>query len=604
MKAPSRDKKILFPLMVLVLAAAVAVILLAKRRTGTDACRIDEAPAFMDVTELVLDNAEGLAVCSCGMYDGNTLLILLADPEKEVCHARLLDLEKGRLRDLLTFPFPGGSTENIRILSADPLIISDDAQGIVYRPQTDAAPFRVPCNDEYPPETVSACGALYLFSPAGILSRCGDDGSVTEIWRLPRQCSWLTQVADPDDGSLLFSTYPEDRPDMQIFAQVDPESGEAAYFTYEGEDLYFGAGSDGKLCAIRSDPDPVLTVWDTAAGILTEYELPQAIRPDPSRSLMLAPQPAAGHYCCFALCDEKGRPERICLCDLSDERCGQRTARAVPEKIPYVFPHADYGDLSARAEAIYEKYGVHVVLGTDVPAVFPDYSVQTEDNYYVMENGLSTLESALSLYPGDYFRALCGLYYRDITFYLTGPMTPLYADQNISEAGAFTVDQNTVAKVALNLQAGLYRGIILHELTHVTDYALLKKDLLREEEWSAMNPSGFQYYDAYMDENGSSYDTVGDPSYTAAAEEDPERIYFYDRYSKTFALEDRAQLMQVLMRDMTGTEGSYTASAPPDLCLQSSHTRAKMRWYAALIRDALDTGSWPRRTCWEAALDR
>ena len=62
MKAPSRDKKILFPLMVLVLAAAVAVILLAKRRTGTDACRIDEAPAFMDVTELVLDNAEGLAV--------------------------------------------------------------------------------------------------------------------------------------------------------------------------------------------------------------------------------------------------------------------------------------------------------------------------------------------------------------------------------------------------------------------------------------------------------------------------------------------------------------------------------------------------------------
>ena len=190
MKAPSRDKKILLLLLVLLLAGAVAVILPAKRRTALDACRVGEVPAFMDVSELVLDNAEGLTVCSCGMYDGNTLLLLLADPEKEVCYARLLDLEKGRFRDLLSFPSRGGSTENLRILSADPLIISDDARGIVYRPQTDAAPFRVPRDDEYPLEPVSAGGALYLSSPAGILSRCGDDGSVTEIWRLPRQCMY------------------------------------------------------------------------------------------------------------------------------------------------------------------------------------------------------------------------------------------------------------------------------------------------------------------------------------------------------------------------------------------------------------------------------
>ena len=74
MKARSRDKKILLLLLVLLLAGAVAVILPAKRRTALDACRVGEAPAFMDVSELVLDNAEGLTVCSCGMYDGKKVI--------------------------------------------------------------------------------------------------------------------------------------------------------------------------------------------------------------------------------------------------------------------------------------------------------------------------------------------------------------------------------------------------------------------------------------------------------------------------------------------------------------------------------------------------
>ncbi len=121
--------------------------------------------------------------------------------------------------------------------------------------------------------------------------------------------------------------------------------------------------------------------------------------------------------------------------------------------------------------------------------------------------------------------------------------------------------------------------------------------MLDEEVWSAMNPEDFDYYDAYVDENGTSYEFSGSTTYTTwddpAYEGQVDTIYFVDPYSTTYPTEDRARLMEYLLMDPE----SYVPSL-----YESVHVQEKLAYYFQCIRQIFDTTGWPEETLWESRL--
>ena len=75
---------------------------------------------------------------------------------------------------------------------------------------------------------------------------------------------------------------------------------------------------------------------------------------------------------------------------------------------------------------------------------------------------------------------------------------------------------------------------------------------------------------AYLDDKGTDLRISGSREYTAPAEEEADRIWFIDPYSKTFAMEDRARLMETLLQDSRDSSAQKSFSSP--------HIQAKLRY--------------------------
>jgi hypothetical protein len=73
-----------------------------------------------------------------------------------------------------------------------------------------------------------------------------------------------------------------------------------------------------------------------------------------------------------------------------------------------------------------------------------------------------------------------------------------------------------------------------------------------------------------------------------------DEVYFIDPYSKTYAMEDRARLMENLL----------SGSSPYAYCFQGAHVQEKLRYYFRFLRKTLGDETWPARTSWEEALER
>ena len=290
------------------------------------------------------------------------------------------------------------------------------------------------------------------------------------------------------------------------------------------------------------------------------------------------------------LCDEQKQPARIYLWDTAN--CVSSRWEG-PSETPCDAPSpVDYGELSRKAQRLEEQYGVRILMGENIPTEFTDYTAETVTDPSIMEGSLAVLGNVLSLYPEGFFEQLCGDYYRGVALYLTGEMTPLNADSNISNASAFATESNGLMQIAFDLYDDLDPSTVIHELTHAADYRFLGEGLFSEENWNAMNPDGFSYYYSYIDENGESYEYSGSTDYTAEGGVPSEEVYFIDPYSKTFPMEDRARLMENLLSGQSPYAGAF----------RSGHVQEKLTYYFRFLREILGDGTWPSSTVWETAL--
>ncbi len=261
-----------------------------------------------------------------------------------------------------------------------------------------------------------------------------------------------------------------------------------------------------------------------------------------------------------------------------------------------------YGKLSEYADYLSKKHGVNIYIGENAVISFFDYAVTALESETATYQALTALEDALSLYPKNFFLQFKDTSPEGIGIYITGSISSIIAG-NIDNPVGFAINNYGRQYIVINGEYIEYiRQTFTHELSHAIDIRLLSLNIFddspyfNEEQWGVLNPSDFDYYYSYLDENGESYQYNGSVKYTPLSESYEEggkidEVYFVDSYSKTFPTEDRARLMEYsLLR-----EGS------PEY-MKGKHMQDKLRYYYSAVRKGFDTTGWPEVTSWEEVL--
>lgn len=276
--------------------------------------------------------------------------------------------------------------------------------------------------------------------------------------------------------------------------------------------------------------------------------------------------------------------------------------KAVKEEVP------DTESVLAQAAEISEKYGVKILCGNDVPLTYTDYTAEVLNDNEKNAAALKELDRTLSIYPPGFFSSVREGFCDSITICLAKNLHSFNDDTYIESAYAFTTVQDDTIWLVLNTEEALQSSTLVHEITHVIDYRLLGMHEMQENEWNRLNPPDFSYYNAYLDDRGTDLRVSGSKEYTALSEQDPDRIWFWDPYSKTFAMEDRARLMEKLLEDaVPGSSPSEKETEDIEIfqrCFSSPNVQAKLRFYFYTLRQTFGNARWPEETFWEAQLQK
>lgn len=222
-------------------------------------------------------------------------------------------------------------------------------------------------------------------------------------------------------------------------------------------------------------------------------------------------------------------------------------------------------DLQAKATELGKRFGVEILLGGQVLPVcsHSGFTVASCEDPFYIRSALDILEAELAKYPSGFFAQLKnGAGKGGLKLCLTGAVTG-----GVSPVG-FTQKCRHSYEAVLDITAEDLTATVHHELWHVIEMRL-STDSFRADAWNACNPEGFAYYGSY----DKDYKAL--THWTLSGSGEP---FFVDSYSRISALEDRAQLMALVMT------GGALEDAPM--------LKAKLQLMAQAIRDGFDPAGW------------
>ena len=288
----------------------------------------------------------------------------------------------------------------------------------------------------------------------------------------------------------------------------------------------------------------------------------------------------------FTIVEPTTGSDRLLFWDLSVPVSGEDlTLTPAYESVPTGSAVAQ--TLYDRAAAMGNAYGVTVKIAEQVAGDYADYTAAAELDESIISAGLDALESALSVYPTGFMPQLLHGSCQAIEFQLTGALAKKNLPETVSgfsSFSAFVEEQEGKVVVVLDInRPGSLEQTVYHEVAHLIDNKLSFDAWLRpesnysEENWAALNPAGFVY--------AQTYDAMPMNYFNDGYEN-----YFLDIYSRTFAREDRARILEYAM-----IGADYVFSTPERL--------AKLDYLSRCIRECFDTTDWPARTPWEMPLN-
>ncbi len=217
--------------------------------------------------------------------------------------------------------------------------------------------------------------------------------------------------------------------------------------------------------------------------------------------------------------------------------------------------------LRERAKEVGLLHDVEILIGDDVEfkAV-----ADTDYNAVLINLAINAIEEEYYKYPEGMIAQLNS----------GNPMKiSLVGDFNESElAGVATAES-----IALDIHTVDIFGTIHHETFHVIEFNLTRMGIVFDtEEWSALNPEGFQYTNSRFD--NVKYDLE----------------YFISAYAASASYEDRATIMGYVMVN----------NAHFNVQIQKEHINAKLAYVCEKMRAGFDTTGWPEETYWEKRVNK
>lgn len=243
----------------------------------------------------------------------------------------------------------------------------------------------------------------------------------------------------------------------------------------------------------------------------------------------------------------------------------------------------DLSGVRARADQLEAQYDIHILLSAQCadPCDASGYTVTTSDQAgwkneaLSISRALNGVEEALANYPQGFFSQFCsesqgsGIY-----LMLVGPI----GSSDPINVAAFQYGVGSREYIGLDISFYELKGNLYHEIWHATENKILNSDFMGfyDGSWDSCNPEGFEYRNEYnlSDPDGTLW------RWTYLGGEDP--FYFVDDYSKTFAKEDRARIMEYVMGDDGLSQAVLTSPA----------IRQKLQLMDQGIRAAFDTTGW------------
>jgi hypothetical protein len=286
------------------------------------------------------------------------------------------------------------------------------------------------------------------------------------------------------------------------------------------------------------------------------------------------PSETYGGY--FLLIGDYSTSQRLLYWDITKSVEGKDVLfQPIPE------PDEAEAQIRQKIDDLKQTYGLNILVGEECERVFYDFDAQIVTDWESIQDALKTLESALVVYPENFFPQLRYDTYRSVDIYLVGPITPTNPEY-VDTYSAFVQQEYDRHVMVVDMYMS-DKDTYFHEFSHIIDArlawdALLREDaLFSEETWLDLQPEGFRYAMSYSDmpEELLSYMDSG---------------YFLSDYALTYPTEDRATLLSAAMEN-------YTWDFEP-----GTGTQAKLRYYASCIRDCFDTTGWPEVLPWEEVL--
>ena len=228
-------------------------------------------------------------------------------------------------------------------------------------------------------------------------------------------------------------------------------------------------------------------------------------------------------------------------------------------------------DLGGSADGFEERFGIRLVK--DKLVIPSAYSAEDADG------GAETAEAEIGAFLGElpdgFTKKLAEGYPGGIIIELTGGLRAREAGY-IDDPSALTFSYDGAKVIALDVRSGPIAPTLAHELCHIVDerltaLAALDRSHWSESGWARLNPEGFGYYGAYIDESGLPYYVTGDAALTL--EGGGGEVYFINRYARTSPSEDRAELIEALVRC---GPGAYFLNCP--------RLRAKLDYYIEAVK--------------------
>lgn len=597
-------------------------------------------PGLYDIAPLLPHGGEGLIYA--GFEKSGLVRLLIYEDDIKRALIADLDLDTGMLCERLSVEGIelDDPMHSLRVFCADPLSIYDPEHRCLVLFNSELTDFRRfelddhSCEDFYMTE-----GGVVFFDSAYMrLYMIGSDYEARPVYRQDHRYADIALTSCTLDGRFaLFrgtDNYTGERSSFAVDAlsggavsreygltfvsllgtnafRIADESGSSSLTvsSAEGVDMpairRTGFVLKGEAQNTSPSPGSLLFTQNTEEGLLlcraSGYGLCSVALPGDisAEDAAFALTESRGHVLAHIL---EGGAGRLMLWDPSgcEEDAGEEQSCEGGLLMLGAYEPADMGDLSKRAAALYEKYGVTVLIGPDAKLFLSPYTAAPCNEEAKISSALSSLEQVLALYPPEFFERICERCYSSLTVELCGPIRS-GSDDAPDHPAALTGSCGDGKLIMIDLiGCGSVEGTFCHEMCHIIDSRLNQlskgdRSMWNKESWALLNPAGFEYYDSYMDELGrplsqtAPYDNTAENGYSGGYDD----IYFANRYSKTFATEDRAVLFEALI--LHGERAAY---------LKSPHVRAKLEYFFGAIRYYLDPqNSWSEKTFWEAALE-